>query len=1088
MVNLSPPTISLSAPEGSTPNPQSATANTSSTTAWPSSAQSIPIPQRDSFSSSTSPLASAAAPGGLSVATEAPIALSASPSHDLGLSPGAGPSSNGHGNTNPNGHSNGSGSGSGNGNGTSRRMRSGSLFSTMSIWNDDAVSLNSPGHNSGSSFLDFGDSSLSSSQGPFISPTLGAQPSSLENGLLSNPTATATRNRSHTTSGAHGYSLQHPLADSSSQHSQSAQNAQHHQHSQQAQFSAPHSENSMFLDNLMLNIPDSAMASLGTRNRSQTYSGVASNVPELSMAANSIMLLQQAQNQGQGHASAQSRDRTQTSNQHHNTTFNLPPFRPHHDTISGTASNLYQPLLENDFNFASVVITTNFENPSLGPTSTLLLDNVPQFMDAAKLWQFIASFPGAMGNPLHGRGVIYIRMSPTNTTKLALVECSSIEVAMNLKANFNHLELVPGLILYVAFAKLSERPLASVPSSGQSQQSFKQGNGSYKNDSSNVSVKSNSGSLNRSSSKAKKARPQGSTEVDLEGIQGDLVHLVSTLSMLTSVDVNKVKSFLSDTLKYPKENYESNFGPLPDPIPVRQFDSPKLRELRKVFEATEKATSAGQSDKADKNDTETEIMTQKELESLCNSMMEELPELCYDHIGNTIVQKLFTLVESPQIKLAMVKQLAPYMTQFSIHKNGTWAIQKIINLCHDDNEQKAIIAASLKPYAVKLFNDQFGNYVLQCCLKFGPPYNNFIFEAILQNFLEISYGRFGARCIRTILETACDTKSPNRGCVTNEQMFLVAGMIVEFANELVVNNNGSLLITWFLETFTGCKSLQHDYRYELMCDKFLPQLGHLCTHKLANLTIFNILNNRTDMAVRNRIMNEIFGPFNEHDLEGMSARPPTTLLETILAENQEQTTGPLFIYKILSNPMLMNIGNELTNARYKQYIVGQVKRVLMEIQITNLQPYKKLVDEVGLSTNRLSRSGSSTRKGKRDRRGNKSHPPHHSSQPLPPHFVQPGQGMPPMGYGMPKMAMGDDGQANMMQHGYYSEMAPGAMYNGGPNDFSPMYQQRPPAPPQQLQQDINVMQQLEQLSLSSAAMGYTSNPDTPNTGHGTRFV
>ncbi|QEL62848.1 hypothetical protein CJJ09_005029 [Candidozyma auris] len=367
MVNLSPPTISLSAPEGSTSNPQSATANTSSTTAWPSSAQSIPIPQRDSFSSSTSPLASAAAPGGLSVATEAPIALSASPSHDFGLSPGAGPSSNGHGNTNPNGLSNGSGSGSGNGNGTSRRMRSGSLFSTMSIWNDDAVSLNSPGHNSGSSFLDFGDSSLSSSQGPFISPTLGAQPSSLENGLLSNPTATATRNRSHTTSGAHGYSLQHPLADSSSQHSQSAQNAQHHQHSQQAQFSAPHSENSMFLDNLMLNIPDSAMASLGTRNRSQTYSGVASNVPELSMAANSIMLLQQAQNQGQGHTSAQSRDRTQTPNQHPNTTFNLPPFRPHHDTISGTASNLYQPLLENDFNFASVVITTNFENQAWVP-------------------------------------------------------------------------------------------------------------------------------------------------------------------------------------------------------------------------------------------------------------------------------------------------------------------------------------------------------------------------------------------------------------------------------------------------------------------------------------------------------------------------------------------------------------------------------------------------------------------------------------------------------------------------------------------------------------------------------------------------
>lgn len=1101
MVNASPPMISLSAPQGlpqrsgdrndpasvfsgssypqndaSLATPARRSHQSSTSLAGHLSdplARSIPIPQRGLFSglNSALPLVSSAASGALPVPLDAPIALSVLPSGHMDQSFGLSPGGRGQ-------------------NGVGRRMRLGSLFLTMLIWNDDAV-LNSPGHNSGLSFLDFNDTFPANSQvtaaSSFISPTLSAQPSLLgtnsgpnpasgpESAFLTNP----TRNRSHTTTGAHTYLLQHSLL-------LAIDNLQ-----AQPFISLASSENPALLDNLMFNLPEASLRGIGARSRSQTFSGAASNIPELSMSANLIMLLQQAQNHQ--HPSSPGH-RTHTPN-HLNTT-HAPHLRPHHDTFSG-GSKGHQPILEDDFSFSLVVITTNFENPSLGPTSTLLLDNVPQFMDAAKLWHLIASSPGAVGNPLHGRGVICVRLSSTNTTKLALVECASIEVAMNLKANLNHLELAPGLILYVAFAKISDRPA----SHAQAQQSYRQpaqNNGNLTSNS--ASLKSSSGSLNAKTPARlanTKTRPQGSTEVDVASIQSDLLQVVSTLSMLESVDIERVKNLLKHTLAFPKENYKSDFGPLPDPIPMRQFDAPKLRELRKTFEATEKANSnSGKAGTPEKGESEPEIMTQAELESLCSAMLSELPELCYDHIGNTIVQKLFTLVESPSVKLMMVKELAPYLTQFSIHKNGTWAIQKIINLCHDDVEQMTLIAESLKPYTVKLFNDQFGNYVVQCCLKFGSPYNDFIFETMISNFLEIAYGRFGARCIRTILESASDNKPPSKSCVTNEQIFLVASMIVEFANELVINNNGSLLITWFLETFNGCKSLQHDYRYELLCDKFMPHLDHLCTHKLANLTIFNILNNRNDIVVRHRIMNEIFGPFNEYDSEEMSSRPPTVLLETILAENQEHNTGPLFIYKILSNPMLTNIGNELSNARYKQYIVGQVKRVLLEIQITNLQPYKKLVDEVGLATNRLSRSGLTARKGKRDRRSNKGQSPHTQQTMLQPH-MQPNQTLPPMGYGMPQMQMQmqmDHRNTNMAQNGYMyppGNYVQGGMYDGAMSnkDMQQFYQQpQRPQYGQQQMQDVNVMQQLEQLSLSSAAMGYTSNPDTPNMGQDTRFA
>ena len=76
--------------------------------------------------------------------------------------------------------------------------------------------------------------------------------------------------------------------------------------------------------------------------------------------------------------------------------------------------------------------------------------------------------------------------------------------------------------------------------------------------------------------------------------------------------------------------------------------------------------------------------------------------------------------------------------------------------------------------------------MIQGCIKFGSPFNDFVFEAMLDNFLEISVGRFGARCIRTILESCHDSSSTSP--VTNEQVLLVAGLIIEFANELAVNS------------------------------------------------------------------------------------------------------------------------------------------------------------------------------------------------------------------------------------------------------------------------------------------------------------
>lgn len=946
----------------------------------------------------------------------------------------------------------------------SRRVRSGSLFLTHSIWNDDVLS-HLPVHAPAAGVLD-----VFHEGGVFLTPPLLPQTALLLSQptlLLSQPTlllSQPTRNRSHTTSVA-------AQLDAS--------------RLPQLPFAAPVHDALLLLDSLVFNMD------VPGRNRSQTYLGVTPTIGDIrgpttmsggALGAHLVLgaLL--------GSAGGDFEE------------FSLPP--------------PMQPLLQNDFVFDDVVVTTNFENPSLGPTNTLVFDNVPLFVDAANLCQLMHNSTGMhSAGPMHGRGVVSVRVSPMTSCKMALVECASVEVAMALKASFNHLEIVPGVILYVAFATVSSKNAPRgvkhmaaphiaadgqhVPVNGHSKSngnnlgtitpssvgetgnsssgcsaggSVKTGN-SVSANSANTASSANSGGL---SNLGKSVAVGNSNSIGASSFPDDpvLVRTVARLLLLQGIDINKVKSLMRGAARFPASSYSTNFGPLPEPIPLRQFDSPKLRELRKLLENNERLLQNGPRNPSPDADSDSSSLSQLDVEDLALAMLDELPELCHDHIGNTIVQKMFTVLESPLIKLMMVKEIAPYLAQLSIHKNGTWAIQKIINLCHDDVQQKLVIATSLRPYAVKLFNDQFGNYVLQCCLKFGSPFNDFIFETMVDNFLTISSGRFGARCIRAILESSNDPKAAPKPTVSAEQVFLVASLIVEHANELAVNSNGSLLITWFLDTFTGCRGLERDNRYDLLCEKFLPHLDKLCTHKLGNLTVFKILNNRSDYRVKQLIMDAIFGPYDEFEEDDFALRPPSPLLETILLENPEHNAGSLFIYKILSNPILLSLGDDFNSARYQQFVVSQVKRVLLEMNIMNLQPYKKLVDEVGLSTNRLNRT-SSARKNKRSnaRGSSKVHPANHQQLQLhPPHGMP--HNMPPMGF--------------PMNNAFPVYPPPSELFPPGiPNmDMSRHGMGQPPMPygQQQFQQEMTMMHQLEQLSLSSAALGYTSNPGTPNTG------
>lgn len=397
---------------------------------------------------------------------------------------------------------------------------------------------------------------------------------------------------------------------------------------------------------------------------------------------------------------------------------------------------------------------------------------------------------------------------------------------------------------------------------------------------------------------------------DLRDLRDEMLRIVPEFGA-NNDDCQNIADSIDAALSF--THLESDIPPVPEASHARIHDAPKLREIRK---------------RIDNN-----AITLAELEDIAMEMLPEIAELAADYIGNTVVQKLFELCTEPT-REQMLRQLALHLAEIGVHKNGTWAAQKIIDVTRVPR-QMGIIVESLRPSTVPLFLDQYGNYVLQCCLRFGYPYNNFVFETMLSRLWDIAQGRFGARAMRACLESHHATKDQQR---------VLAAAISLHSVQLATNTNGALLLTWLLDT---CNLPR---RRIVLAPRLVPHLVHLCTHKVAYLTVLKVINQRNEPDARDVILQALF--FSKDD----------KVLEDILGD---QACGASLVYKILTTPFL--------DENLRSDVVTNIKNVLTQLKVSPSQGYKRLMDEVGMS----GRSG----KGDRDQHNNSNHGSHQGSRP-----------------------------------------------------------------------------------------------------------
>ncbi|KAL6235367.1 hypothetical protein BDW75DRAFT_230332 [Aspergillus navahoensis] len=373
----------------------------------------------------------------------------------------------------------------------------------------------------------------------------------------------------------------------------------------------------------------------------------------------------------------------------------------------------------------------------------------------------------------------------------------------------------------------------------------------------------------------------------LSDLQPEMVQIVKEFGA-TEDETVKINASIQQAITY--QGYNDEIPPISEPNQTRMFDAPRLRDIRKRIDNGNCSI--------------------QEIEETAIAMLPEIAELASDYLGNTVVQKLFEYSSEP-IKERMLVPIAPHLGEIGVHKNGTWAAQKIIDVAKTPTQMRIIVDA-LRPYTVPLFLDQYGNYVLQCCLRFGSPYNDFVFEAMLSRMWEVAQGRFGARAMRACLESHHATKDQQR---------MLAAAIALHSVQLATNANGALLLTWFLDTCTFPR------RRTVLAPRLVPHLVHLCTHKVAYLTVLKVINQRNEPEARNIVLKALF------------FSPGDEVLEKILSD---QTSGATLIFKVLTTPCF--------DESMRPEVVKNVSKVLTKLKATPSQGYKRLMDEVGLSS------------------------------------------------------------------------------------------------------------------------------------------
>lgn len=212
-------------------------------------------------------------------------------------------------------------------------------------------------------------------------------------------------------------------------------------------------------------------------------------------------------------------------------------------------------------------------------------------------------------------------------------------------------------------------------------------------------------------------------------------------------------------------------------------------------------------------------------------LQEGLPfwgEAMVDPFGNYLFQKILEKV-TPEERVMLVKSVSTRLVNASLNLHGTRSVQKVVELCAQDEENGVlqqnsdgesasdILMEALAPAAARLCIDSHGNHVIQrIILKLGPKYSEFVFDAVAASVGDVARHRHGCCVIQRCLD------SP-----PSEARSHLVRRIVEKALELMQDAYGNYVVQYVLDVCS-------DDDVHAVCESVVGKVNLLAIQKFSS--------------------------------------------------------------------------------------------------------------------------------------------------------------------------------------------------------------------------------------------------------------
>jgi hypothetical protein len=171
--------------------------------------------------------------------------------------------------------------------------------------------------------------------------------------------------------------------------------------------------------------------------------------------------------------------------------------------------------------------------------------------------------------------------------------------------------------------------------------------------------------------------------------------------------------------------------------------------------------------------------TLKELEGIVSQAM-------MNKYGSHLTRRLVELC-TPEERTALLNEVSDDLVEISKSRFGTWTIQKLVESLSNE-EQIRIAKGQLAGHVVELTKCPNGNHVIKYCLQtLAPADNQFIYEALTVDIMDIARHKYGCSMLQRCLDYA-----------TEEQARLVSDRVAVNALPLIQDAFGNYIVQYHL--------------------------------------------------------------------------------------------------------------------------------------------------------------------------------------------------------------------------------------------------------------------------------------------------